>query len=123
MKTIGILGGMGPAATVDLFDRIVQATPAQRDQDHIPVLIVSNPIVPDRSEAILHGGADPVPAMLNGLRKLAGMGADFAIIACNTAHHYLDKLQAQVEIPILDMIGETVQAIRRNYPDVEHAGI
>jgi aspartate racemase len=123
MKTIGILGGMGPAATVDLFDRIVKATPARRDQDHIAVVIVSNPAVPDRSEAILRGGDDPRPLMIEGLRTLAQMGADFAVIACNTAHYYLDDLRAASEIPILDMIGETAQAIRRDHPPVERVGI
>jgi aspartate racemase len=123
MKTIGILGGMGPAATVDLFDRIVKATPARRDQDHIPVVIVSNPAVPDRSEAILHDGDDPRPAMIAGLCQLAGMGADFAVIACNTAHYYLDDLRAASEIPVLDMIGETAQAIRRDHAQVERVGI
>lgn len=123
MKTIGILGGMGPAATVDLYDRIVKATPAHRDQDHIPVLIVADPSVPDRSEAILDGGADPVPAMGAGLHKLAAMGADFAVIACNTAHAYLDQLRASVEIPILDMIGETARSIRRRYPTAGQAGL
>jgi aspartate racemase len=123
MKTIGILGGMGPAATVDLFDRIVKTTPARRDQDHIPVVIVSNPAVPDRSEAILRGGGDPRPVMIAGLRQLAGMGAGFAVIACNTAHYYLDDLRAASEIPILDMIGETAQAIRRDHPQLERVGI
>jgi aspartate racemase len=123
MKTIGILGGMGPAATVDLFERIVKATPVRCDQDHVPILIVSDPRVPDRSEAILHGGPDPVPALRAGLHKLARMGADFAVIACNTAHHYLDQLRAESELPILDMIGETAQVIRRAYPAVERVGI
>lgn len=123
MKTIGILGGMGPAATVDLFDRIVKTTPARRDQDHIPIVIVSNPAVPDRSEAILHRGEDPRPAMIDGLRRLAGIGADFAVIACNTAHYYLPDLRAASEIPILDMIGETAQAIRHDHPQVQRVGI
>jgi aspartate racemase len=123
MKTIGILGGMGPAATVDLFDRIVKATPARRDQDHLPIAIVNNPAVPDRSAAILHGGPDPRPLMQAGLRQLAGMGADFAVIACNTAHHYLEDLRADSPIPILDMISETVQSIRREQKDVERVGI
>jgi aspartate racemase len=120
--TIGILGGMGPAATVDLFDRIVKATPARRDQDHIPIVIVNNPAVPDRSEAILHGGDDPRPVMVEGLRRLAGMGADFAVIACNTAHYYLPDLRAQGGLPIVDMISETAQAIRRR-SSVERVGI
>ncbi len=123
MKTIGILGGMGPAATVDLFERIVKSTPARRDQEHIPVLVVSNPAVPDRSEAILGGGPDPRPLMVDGLRRLAQMGAEFAVIACNTAHYYLPDLRAQGGLPIIDMIGETAQTIRREQPALKRVGI
>ncbi|RME60073.1 MAG: amino acid racemase, partial [Caldilineae bacterium] len=119
MKTIGILGGMGPAATVDLFDRIVRATPARRDQDHIPILIVNDPSVPDRSGAILHGGPDPRPVMAAGIAKLAQIGADFIVIPCNTAHHYLPDLQTASPIPILDMIQETVQAVLRQAPHTQ----
>ncbi len=122
-RTVGILGGMGPAATVDLFDRIVRATPAQRDQDHLPILIVNDPSVPDRTAAILHGGPDPVPVMVRGLRLLARMGADFAVIPCNTAHYYLPQLRAAVDIPILDMIRETVAALSQAHPQVRRVGI
>ena len=122
-RTIGILGGMGPAATVDLFDRIVRATPARTDQEHIPVLIFNDTSIPDRSQAILHGGADPLPRMAAGLDLLARMGAQLIAIPCNTAHHYWAQLQAGVEIPVLNMITETVQAIRRDHPSVVRVGI
>jgi len=122
-RTIGILGGMGPAATVDLFDRMVRATPARTDQDHIPILIFNNPAIPDRSQAILHGGADPLPPMLAGLDLLARMGAEVVAIPCNTAHYYWPQLQAGVGIPVLNMVEETVQVIRRAHPSVERVGI
>lgn len=121
--TLGILGGMGPAATVDLFDRIVRATPAQRDQDHIPILIVNDPAIPDRSAAILHGGEDPTPRLLAGIVKLAAMGAAFIAIPCNTAHFYLPALSESAPIPLLNMIGETVAALRRDHPTVERVGM
>ena len=121
--TIGILGGMGPAATVDLFDRIVRATPAQRDQDHIPLLIVNDPAIPDRTQAILHGGEDPTPRLRAGIEKLAAMGADCVAIPCNTAHYYLPLLSETAAIPLLDMIDETVAAVRRSYPTVERVGV
>ncbi|MFZ1756878.1 MAG: amino acid racemase [Caldilineaceae bacterium] len=121
--SIGILGGMGPAATVDLFDRIVRATPAQRDQDHIPILIVNDPSIPDRTAAILHGGKDPTSRLAAGIGKLAAMGADFIAIPCNTAHYYLPALSANAPIPLLDMIGETVDAVRREHPAVARVGV
>lgn len=121
--TLGILGGMGPAATVDLFDRIVRATPAQRDQDHIPILIVNDPAIPDRSAAILHGGEDPTPRLRAGIEKLAAMGAAFVAIPCNTAHFYLPVLSENAPIPLLDMIGETVATLGREHPAVERVGV
>lgn len=121
--TLGILGGMGPAATVDLFDRIVRATPAQRDQDHIPILIVNDPSIPDRSAAILHGGKDPTPLLIAGIEKLAAMGAAFIAIPCNTAHYYLPTLSENAPIPLLDMIGETVATLGREHPAVERVGV
>ncbi len=122
-RTVGILGGMGPAATVDLFDRIVRATPARTDQEHLPILVFNHTGIPDRSQAILHGGPDPLPPMQAGLDLLVRMGADLVVIPCNTAHYYWAQLQAGVTIPVLNMITETVQAIRRAYPKVARVGI
>lgn len=122
-QTVGILGGMGPAATVDLFDRMVRATPARADQEHLPILVVNNPLVPDRTGHLLHGGADPVPTMAEGLEKLARMGADFVVIPCNTAHYFLPQLRARTHLPIVDMIRESATAIRRDLPQVQRVGI
>ncbi len=88
-RMVGILGGMGPAATVDLFDRIVRATPAQTDQEHLHILIDNNPAIPDRTEAILQQGPDPLPGLRAGIQGLENQGADVIAIPCNTAHHYL----------------------------------
>jgi aspartate racemase len=109
---IGILGGMGPAATVELFRRIVSATPAQCDQDHIPIVIDSNPRVPDRGPFILNGGPDPRPALCRSARKLERIGASFIVMPCNTAHVFLPYLRQAVRIPFIDMIAETAQIIR-----------
>lgn len=102
-KTIGILGGMGPLATVDLYRMIVESTRADCDNDHIRVYIDSNAAIPDRTAAILRGGADPVPEMLSALRNLEKCGADCVIMPCNTAHYFLPRLQAETALPILDM--------------------
>lgn len=110
-KTIGILGGMGPAATVELFRRIVLLTPAQCDQDHIPVVIDNNPQIPDRGPFILEGGPDPRPALCRSARKLERMGASFIVMPCNTAHVFLPYLRKAVRIPFIDMVAETAQRI------------
>ncbi len=122
-RVAGILGGMGPAATVDLFDRIVRATPARTDQEHLHILIDNNTAIPDRTEAILHQGPDPLPALQAGIRGLESQGAEVIAIPCNTAHHYLPALQQVCDCPILNMITETAQAIRQRYGHVSHAGI
>jgi len=103
-KTIGILGGMGPEATAELFLRIIRAAKAKRDQDHPRVIIYSNSKIPDRTGAILHGGPSPLPMMVETGRILQRAGADFLIMPCNTAHHYFQELQEALEVPVLHMI-------------------
>ncbi len=111
-KTIGILGGMGPLATVELFRRIIALTPAKRDQDHFHIIIDNNPRIPDRTAAIIGNGESPVPMLINTARNLQRAGADLIVMPCNTAHFYLSQIQAAVGIPIIDMITETVRTIR-----------
>jgi aspartate racemase len=120
---IGILGGMGPAATADLYRKIIEATPADRDQEHIPVVIHADPRVPDRTEALLHGGPNPTPWLIEGARALERMGATFIVIPCNTAHAFLARVQPHVERPILSMIDATVDTIRERYPGANVVGL
>ena len=122
-RIVGILGGMGPAATVDLFERIVKATPARTDQEHLHILIESNPAVPDRTAAILDGGPDPLPLLRAGAQKLAAQGADLIAIPCNTAHHYLPQVLPAVSCQILDMIKETAEAILDRHGTAVTVGI
>lgn len=96
-KSIGILGGMGPMATADLFQKITALTAAERDRDHIRVYIDSNASIPDRTAAILEGGEDPIPAMTESLRKLELCGAGCVIMPCNTAHYFLPRLVERTE--------------------------
>ena len=109
MKTIGIIGGMGPLATVHLFERIVLRTKAQKDQDHIRVLIDSNTNIPDRTKAIISDGEDPVRELVNSAKILEKGGADFLIMPCNTAHYFIDEIKKSVNIPFLNMPEETVK--------------
>lgn len=112
-KTIGIIGGMGPLATVDLFEKITLHTRAERDQDHLHVLIDSNTAIPDRTAALLHGGPDPRPELVASARRLERMGAQALIMPCNTAHNYYDDVAAAVSVPVLHMIRLTAQALER----------
>ena len=115
-KTIGILGGMGPLATADLYRKIIERTRADRDNEHIRVYIDGNAAIPDRTAAILHGGEDPVPEMLSALRHLEACGADCIIMPCNTAHYFLPRLREQTALPILDMQRITAAVCRERFP-------
>ncbi len=121
-KVIGVLGGMGPLATVDLYRKLVEATPATRDQDHLHVIIESNPAVPDRSDALLHGGDDPTPLLRTGALRLAQAGVDFIVVPCNTAHAFLSRIEPDVPVPFLSMVDSTARVIARQLPGV-HVGI
>ena len=111
-KIIGILGGMGPEATADLFYRIIRSTPVKRDQDHPRTIIYSNSKVPDRTAAILGKGPSPLPEMTMAATKLEKTGADFIVIPCNTAHYFIEELRKEIDIPILDMIELTAKTIK-----------
>ena len=110
-KTIGIIGGMGPLATADLFEKIVGHTKAACDQEHLHVVIDSNTNIPDRTAALLHGGADPLLELTGSARRLEAMGADVLIMPCNTAHNYYDGISAAVSVPVLHMVRLTAQAL------------
>lgn len=110
-KTIGIIGGMGPLATADLFEKIVGHTKAACDQEHLHVVIDSNTNIPDRTAALLHGGADPLPELAKSAGRLEKMGADVLIMPCNTAHNYYDGIAAAVSVPVLHMVRLTAQAL------------
>ena len=114
-KTIGILGGMGPMATVDLFNKIVTYTPAVTDLDHIPIIIDNNPQIPSRVDAILDGKENPLTELIRTAQRLENGGADFIIIPCHTAHVWLNEIQAAIRIPIYSMIENTVSSIEVHY--------
>ena len=122
-KTIGILGGMGPEATLDCFAKIIKNTPAQRDQDHLRVVIDSNPAVPDRTAAIVEDGPSPVPTMVEGCHALEKAGADFIIIPCVSAHLFLAEIQEQVDLRILSIFDAVAENIIRDYPQIKTVGL
>ena len=115
-KTIGILGGMGPLATADLFKKIVLMTKAGSDNEHIRIYIDNNAQIPDRTGAILGGGADPVPEMSSALKHLEACGADCIIMPCNTAHYFLPRLQEQTQIPFISILESTAKACAKTFP-------
>lgn len=122
-KTIGILGGMGPEATLDCFAKIIKNTPAKKDQEHLRVIIDSNPKIPDRPAAIIGKGESPVPALIHGCRCLQLAGADFIIIPCVTAHFFLEEIRREVKLPILSILDVVTETIVREYPQITNVGL
>ena len=122
-KIIGILGGMGPEATIDLFYKIIKFSPAEKDQEHLRIIIDNNPKIPDRTAAILGKGEDPLPALQETAQNLEKAGADFIIIPCNTAHYFLSQIQKSVRIPVLNMIEKTAKDIQQRIPQIQKVGL
>ncbi len=120
---LGIFGGMGPEATANLYQLIVERTPATRDQEHIPTLIYSLPQVPDRTAAILSGDSSILPFLKEGVTRLEKAGASCIAIPCNTVHFYYDQMQGYVRIPIINMIRETAAEVTARYPQAKKIGL
>lgn len=122
-RAIGILGGMGPAATVDLMARIVAATPAQGDSGHLRLLVDSNPAIPDRNRAIEGDGPSPAPMLVVMAQGLERQGAEMLAIACNSAHAWAAEIRGATAIPLVSMIDATIAAIARDHPGVRRIGL
>lgn len=122
-KTIGILGGMGPEATVDLFSKIVKGTRVRRDQDHLRILIDNNPKIPDRTLAIEGKGPSPLPSLVESAKKLERMGAHFLVIPCVTAHQFHADLQKRLKIPVLHIVEETIRYVLLRFKGIRKIGL
>ncbi len=122
-KTAGVLGGMGPDATVDFMAKVIALTDAGRDQDHVRMLVDHNPHVPNRQDAILGDGGDPGPALAAMAAGLQASGADFLVIPCNTAYVFEDAILAATHIPLISIIGVSVAAVQDRAPDAGRVGL
>ena len=122
-RTVGVLGGLGPAATVDFMDKIVRATPAERDQDHLRVIVDMNPAVPCRHAAIAGRGPSAGPALAEMARGLERAGADFLVMVCNTAHAFEPEIRAATPLPFVSIVEETVAEALRRRPGLKGAGV
>ncbi|CAE6842984.1 Glutamate racemase [Paraburkholderia domus] len=120
---VGVLGGVGPAATVDFMAKLVRNTPAARDQDHIKVMVEQNPQIPDRTEALLGNGDDPTLALYAACKTLEEGGADLIAIPCNTAHAFVERIQPSLTIPIVNMLTCTADYLREAFPSVREVGV
>lgn len=112
---LGIVGGVGPAATVDFMGKVVAHTPAGKDQEHIKMVVEQNPQIPDRTANLLYDETDPTMAMYATCKRLESAGANAIAIPCNTAHAFVERIQAHLRVPIVNMLTETVESIVDKY--------
>lgn len=120
---VGVVGGVGPAATVNFLDKIVRNTQARTDQEHIKLVVEQNPQIPDRTANLVAEGADPTIALYATCKKLEAADADMIAIPCNTAHAFVERIQPYLRIPIVNMLFETIAHVRRHHPDAAQAGL
>lgn len=122
-KIIGIIGGMGPEATANLFMKIIKATEVDKEQEHFRVIIDSNPKIPDRTKAILENGESPVNAIVATAKSLEKAQVDLACISCITAHYFFDEIQSQVSYKIINALEELNLYLKDNYSNIGNIGV
>jgi aspartate racemase len=112
-KVVGVLGGMGPHATADFLAQIVKLTPAEKDWNHLHVVVENNPRMPSRTRAYLFGEESPVPYLVDGAMRLIGMGAELIGVPCNSATYFLDDVREAVGagVPVRDPVAATSVAV------------
>ena len=109
---VGVMGGMGPLATADFFHLLVRLTPADKDWNHLHIIVDDNPRIPSRTRAYLYNEESPAPYMIEGAQRLAAMGARLIVVPCNSASYFLGPVRDAVNVPILDPVIATAHAIR-----------
>lgn len=105
---VGVLGGMGPLATVDFLTKLLAVTPAARDQEHVPIIVSAIPQVPDRTQAFRGEGESPLPSLVDSARRLKAAGAGMLVIACNTAHLWFDDLAGSIGLPMIHLVDAAI---------------
>lgn len=115
-KIIGIIGGMGPESTIELMRKVVALTPANREQEHLRMLVDNRPEIPDRTAFILGEGPSPLPLLQDSARLLGKSGAELIAIACNTAHYFIEEIQEVTDVPVLNMLQLLTDELEQHYP-------
>lgn len=123
MERVGIVGGTGPEASNKFCELLIKYKKKKKDQDNIPFIHFCNPQIPDRTDFIMGEGPDPTPEFIKTCLELEKAGADFLVIPCNTAHHFLPEIQEKVGIPIIDMTKLTIKEISTNAPSLRKIGL
>lgn len=124
MKKLGVLGGMGPLPTIQLFEMIVSMTDASCDQEHVHIIIDNNTKIPDRTAYLLdNNNENPLEELRNSALRLEETGADFIVMPCNTAHYYYEEINEVLNIPFLNMVEESAIWVKNNRPNIKKIGL
>ncbi|WP_158238481.1 aspartate/glutamate racemase family protein [Pollutimonas subterranea] len=110
-RIVGVIGGMGPLATVDFMQQLVELSPSLSDQEHIPAIVAQIPQIPDRVGAILRATESPLPQLTESLRRLERAGADFIVMPCNTAHYWHKDLAAATDLPFIHIVDSVLEVL------------
>lgn len=111
-KTLGVLGGMGPAACAEFLRLLARDAPAKNDSEHPKIIMLSDPDTPDRSDGLMGIGEDPLPVLRKNLLKLCEMGANILAVPCNTAHYFIDRFREELPVPLVHIVEVTVEAAK-----------
>ncbi|WP_170875287.1 aspartate/glutamate racemase family protein [Virgibacillus pantothenticus] len=123
-RFFGILGGLGPQATINFMQTLIERTVANKDQDHMNYIAFQHATIPDRTAFILKKTeANPFPYLKEDAKKLENMKVDFIVMPCNTAHYFYNQLQNEISVPIINMIDETIIYIKKNYSHIKKIGV
>lgn len=123
-QAVGVIGGVGPMATVYYMQRVIEMTKAGCDQDHINMLVFNDCDIPDRTAFITEQSPDnPLPVMVEDAKRLEAAGCAFVVIPCNTAHYFYDELQQAVKIPVVNIVEETIRYAKERIADLQCVGI
>ncbi|WP_240643970.1 aspartate/glutamate racemase family protein [Antribacter gilvus] len=121
---VGVLGGTGPLATAHFLRRVVELTDAAQEQDHVRLIVMQDPAIPDRTSFLTHrSDADPGVPLVDNARTLERCGVSFLVMPCNTAHHFADRIAAAVEPPLVSIVDATVEAVLRRRPGAQAVGV
>lgn len=123
-QAVGVIGGVGPMATVYYMQRVIEMTKAGCDQEHINMLVFNDCDIPDRTAFITEKSPDnPLPVMVEDAKRLEAAGCEFVVIPCNTAHYFYDELEQAVEIPVVNIVEETIRYAKARVQDLSCVGI
>jgi len=122
-NTVGIIGGMGPEATLDLFYKMIKATPAKKDQEHLHIVIDNFPQIPDRTAFLLGKGEDPLPYILKSLKTLEKANVDVLCMPCNTAHYFVEDIRKATPLPFISIVESTLKEIKSSFKDSKNIGL